>query len=93
MSTINLDLDADKAETVADSFDSKEPMPNIWTIADPDEDNDMDKLKDSSVPPPASVPYDDPADDKPFVGGADDELEKPSFLRRLTKRKKDPTDI
>lgn len=92
MSSINLDLDADKAET-NESFDSKEPMPNIWTIADPDEDNDMAKLKDQDIQPPASVPYGDTAADKPFIGDTtDDELEKPSFLRRLTKRKKDSSD-
>jgi len=93
MSSINLDLDKPQEETPAEDFKSKEPMPNIWTI-DKDED---EEAAPRDIQPPASVPMhddntsilDDDEPAKPFVGHMDDdELEKPSFLRRLTKRKR-----
>lgn len=95
MGGLDLDLDKPKAEPAAD-FTSKEPMPNIWAI-DRQEDEDAGLAQDDAdrrdIQPPASVAgpsilsEDDSA--KPFVGHLDDdELEKPSFLRRLTKRKR-----
>jgi cell division protein FtsZ len=87
VSNIDLDLDADKTDASVDFGAKEDPMPNIWTI----EPEDEEEAKKNDVQPPASVPYGDPKDGKPFIGGStdDDELEKPSFLRRLTKRKKD----
>jgi cell division protein FtsZ len=83
MHDINMDLDQDKA--VASDFNSKEPMPNIWSI---------DKPEDDIPEPPASPMPQQPTildeeEPKPFVGHLDDdELEKPSFLRRLAKRRR-----
>lgn len=58
----------------ATDFKSESPMPNIWTIADEEEDN----------PQPEEH---QPTHDQPVLSDSlDDELEKPSFLRRLKKR-------
>jgi cell division protein FtsZ len=104
MSGIDMDLDRPKA--VESDFTSKEPMPNIWSI-DKDDDEDQTAQNNSetaaSVHPPSSsvnptprpTILDDTNDDgpKPFLGAADDdELEKPSFLRRLTKRRRSDDD-
>jgi len=104
MSDIDMDLDHDKA-TSDFSSQEKEPMPNIWSINDSQDDQDQDK--DEPAPKPIEGPAEvstpsrrsfdeaprstilDDEEPKPFVGSMDDdELEKPSFLRRLTKRKR-----
>lgn len=58
-------------ETEAEDFKSDTPMPNIWSL-----DNHVEEEKTDVVTKP-----------EPIVGASfeDDELEKPSFLRRLKK--------
>jgi hypothetical protein len=56
----------------ADDFKSDSGMPNIWTI---DDDNDEDDRK-----------HDEPKRDVVLSTDVEEELEKPSFLRRLAKR-------
>ncbi len=95
MNGIDLDLDDDKPSPATD-FASKEPMPNIWTISEPagdkhdDTSSDEDSQSSQRDSPPASVPQDN-SYDRSYADTSheDEELEKPSFLRRLTKRKKD----
>ncbi len=77
MSDIDMDLHDD------DNKDSElhkdTPMPNIWTIDD-DADNSEDKDDNTQS--------NNLLDTNPIVSkDEEDELEKPSFLRRLTKRK------
>lgn len=76
MSSIDMDLHDDK---VVDDMTNDTPMPNIWTLDDKDEKETAkaDKSKDN-----------------PLMGslGDEDELEKPSFLRRLTKRRQQAED-
>lgn len=72
---IDMDLEKDK-KSDEDDFSSDKPVPNIWSIdTDSDEPEKEDKKKeeksDSNI-----LPEDD-----------EDELEKPSFLRRLRRRK------
>ncbi|SRR6266568_2212047 len=77
----NLDMDLhdqDQAASSAEDFHSDAPMPNIWTI---DEQHHQDS--DSS-----SQAYDD-QDDSQAVVSPDDELAKPSFMRRLRKHHKE----
>lgn len=73
ISSIDLSLDDKKT----DSFTDDTNVPNMWTIEDADgaPKHDADEKADE----PNNV----------FVGHDDDELEKPSFLRRLTRRSKD----
>ncbi len=73
MSDIDMDLeDTDKKKEA--SFSTESPMPNIWSLDSHDEaDKKDDDNKDTEL-------------NKPTVFSAsdnDDELEKPSFLRRL----------
>lgn len=73
MHDINMDLgDDDKEET----FASDKPMPNIWTL---DKEEKSRDLSDSSD----SLPKNDTVVSSVFE---DEELEKPSFLRRLKRR-------
>lgn len=75
MSGIDLDLHDERAEEADLSKDT--PMPNIWNI---DEDNDNEDTAD-----------DKKKEDSKKQDSDEDELEKPSFLRRLTNRKKKTT--
>jgi cell division protein FtsZ len=77
MQTIDMDLDDDKAE----DFNTEKPMPNIWSLDHPDADADSeDSNADSKEEDHQITPL--------FAPDAeDDELEKPSFLRRLKKRR------
>jgi cell division protein FtsZ len=80
----NIDMTLDDTSQATD-FKSDATMPNIWTI-----DEEEDHTLPSSHPAPR---YDDPQhyDDNQVVTShdLDDELEKPSFLRRLAKRYKE----
>jgi len=75
MSGIDMTLDDNDDEH---GFKSDAPMPNIWSITDDDDaDDDKDEKDDDSTV------------SKPVVADhTEDELEKPSFLRRLAKRNK-----
>lgn len=82
----NLDMDLHDDDNKVDSqhdMSNDTPMPNIWTLDDKNntvasESNDStDKDNTPEINPPV-----------PVIGSIeDDELEKPSFLRRLTKRR------
>jgi cell division protein FtsZ len=71
---IDTDLDKSSIPTEHD-FNADTPMPNIWAI---DQDKDEETVPSDDQPTPQHV-----------VGNIldDDELEKPSFLRRLKRRK------
>jgi cell division protein FtsZ len=73
------DVDMDLDASHAEDFTSDTPMPNIWSI-DEDHDEDDDKPEDTSAHAPVVSSH------------AEDELEKPSFLRRLAKRNKNDDD-
>lgn len=63
-----IDMELKDHTTVASDFTSEEPMPNIWSIGDHEDEKP-------------------PVEHEPVVShGEEDELERPSFLRRLTKR-------
>lgn len=67
-----LNMDLDDKSPAEEDFTSDTPMPNIWSIH---EDEDTSK--------------DDITEHQPVVSShVEDELEKPSFLRRLAKRNK-----
>lgn len=75
MSKIDMNLD-EHVETMTD-FKS-DSVPNIWTLEDRDEEQEKDKERESYGE------HKEPETEK----DAEAELEKPSFLRRLTKRYK-----
>lgn len=76
----DMDVNLESADDDRDNFTSNAPIPNIWSIDNSHEDTDDTMSK------PAE---DDSETPKPVVGTLfeqeDDELEKPSFLRRLKK--------
>jgi cell division protein FtsZ len=98
MNNIDMDLDTTSAD---DSFASDAPVPNIWAIDEDKHDDDHDDHKMSN--PFESNNSDKDGKDTSFSSSTsldnqatpivsshlEDELEKPSFLRRLKKRKKD----
>jgi cell division protein FtsZ len=81
MSGINMTLD----DQATDDFKSDNAMPNIWTIDDQDDGDNNDHS--------AGHHHDiTPKQDVVLSKDVEDELEKPSFLRRLAKRYKDNPD-
>lgn len=79
----NIDTTLDRPSDAGQAFDEK-PMPNIWNI-------DNDDETDSSVQP--GVPSADTTVSQTFVGTTEeDELQKPSFLRRLKNRRQSTED-
>ncbi len=93
MEALDMEIKDEHAAQAAD-FTSEAPMPNIWAFNPPtddtaksdqdDGDGSSDTAKDDSKQPEAS-----PAKlHQPIVSrDEEDELEKPSFLRRLTRRR------
>jgi cell division protein FtsZ len=78
MSDIDMSLD----DPAVSDFKSDSPMPNIWSISDSDDDVD----EDDTITPSHT-------EHEPIVSGnVEEELEKPSFLRRLAKRNKKEAD-
>ncbi|HUS26832.1 MAG TPA: cell division protein FtsZ [Nevskiaceae bacterium] len=65
-----------KTQGAADDFKSDTPVPNIWAIDEVEEEHAAKTDTQGTILSP----------------GIDDELEKPSFLRRLAKRHKDQND-
>lgn len=79
MAGISMDIKDDDKDQPETDFTQDVPMPNIWSTH---EDDEHDEKTDET-------------EHKPVIFGEDeDELEKPSFLRRLAKRrqKNDETD-
>lgn len=79
-----VDMTLDDSNPATD-FKSDAAMPNIWTIDEPAQHLPQDQ---SVVSPHHDMPV---HTDNPVVS-QDEELEKPSFLRRLTKRHRDQDD-
>jgi cell division protein FtsZ len=71
-----IDMDLEDQDAAAD-FKSETPIPNIWTIDD-EEDHEEHSSQGHGT------------EHEPIISsGAEEDLEKPSFLRRLTKRHAD----
>ena len=83
MSSIDMNLD----DNPVTDFKSDAAVPNIWTI----EDDEEKTLHDEPARPSASASHFDDQQQNPVVSShdMDEELEKPSFLRRLAKRYKE----
>lgn len=73
----NMDVNLEDSKKSSDDFTDGKPMPNIWTLENGEKkagENDEGSKPHSDAPGAAEADQDD------------DELEKPSFLRRLKKR-------
>jgi cell division protein FtsZ len=92
MSNLDLDIDEEHVSAATD-FKSSDAMPNIWTLDHPTEETG-DESHEAGTHERKATPTNSDDDQLryPFVmgqGNDEDELEKPSFLRRLTSRRKD----
>jgi cell division protein FtsZ len=69
----DINMDLDDGNEASEDFTSDSPMPNIWSIHEDEDDSSKNTLDEH----------------QPIVSShVEDELEKPSFLRRLAKRNK-----
>jgi cell division protein FtsZ len=82
----NIDMDLHDDVDSSEEFHSDKPMPNIWAMdKDSEGEKDTDKNDESNETKAESEFF---ADKSTVVGDiGEDELEKPSFLRRLKNRK------
>jgi len=76
-----LDMDLEQEAT---DFESDKPMPNIWAIDEEEKHDDSDKDDDDEAVGNDHTPV--------VADHSEDELEKPSFLRRLSRRHKNDDD-
>ena len=93
---INMDLGDDNQPAVHDFTCEESPMPNIWSIHEEDEDSSSASSDDDSRSKKNADEdsHDESENDEGEVGDVvssslEEELEKPSFLRRLGRRRKD----
>jgi len=88
LSEIDMNLGDDEA--AQHDFTRETPMSNIWSIhEDGDEDSQAEEHHSSDD---AKDDNQDEAHSEVITSSLEDELEKPSFLRRLSRRRKDETD-
>jgi cell division protein FtsZ len=87
LSEIDMSLDDDNQDTAHDFSKHDVTMPNIWSIHE-EEDHDISKDKghESSDDDDTEMP------DDVVSSSLESDLEKPSFLRRLGRRRKDQED-
>jgi cell division protein FtsZ len=71
-----LDMDLDDHEAEVTDFTSESPLTNMWTLDDGHDDHKTDDKDSSGI----------------VTSTAEDELERPSFLRRLKKRRNESAD-
>lgn len=81
MSGMDMNLDAEHED-----FTSDTPMPNIWTI-----DEESPALKPDAQPAADATSSEAPSHNV-FTSDTEEELERPSFLRRLRRRKGSSSD-
>ncbi len=90
MAEINMNLDDD--QPASHDFASESPMPNIWALDDKDDKKNNHKSDDDSDDDDDKDDHksDDDDDSNDVVTSSlEEDLEKPSFLRRLAKRHRD----
>jgi cell division protein FtsZ len=85
----DIDTELEEKTEAAEEFQKETPMPNIWTLDVTKDDEEEHKSKDEK---------DKPAPHRPgevvtsIIDDDDDELERPSFLRRLKMRRNKGSD-
>ena len=77
----DLDMNLHDSEKHEDELSKDTPMPNIWTL------NDDESHKSSETTDDDTSDHTDSHGTSGEPGAEEDELEKPSFLRRLTKKR------
>lgn len=89
----DIDMNLEPAHDANSDFSTETSIPNIWTIDDPNEpDEPMAPINGNVINHhDTSLNSTDSYSNSPIVGNSssEEDLEKPSFLRRLAKRRKD----
>lgn len=85
----DMDMSLDNGEPAVADFNTEVPIPNIWSIEeDNSSSNNSVNTANDNITSTESL-----SNQETIVGGnIEDDLEKPSFLRRLAKRHKDDSD-
>jgi cell division protein FtsZ len=78
----DIDMNLDDNESSEKDFKKDTEIPNIWSIDEEDQDNDSSKDDDSHTDEDDHI-------GKVVTTSLEEDLEKPSFLRRLAKRRKE----
>lgn len=78
-----IDMTLDESPAASSDFTTETPMPNIWAI---DEDDAAHTVDTNETNAPVER-HDDSEESNIITSSLDDDLEKPSFLRRLAKRR------
>ncbi len=88
ISDLDMKLDEQPAAATVADFRDEKPMPNIWAL-----DAEEEKASDSEDKPAEEPETKSDTTKQSFVGSADEnELEKPSFLRRRLKKRREADD-
>jgi cell division protein FtsZ len=90
---VDMSLDEDPEATLGDFKPDKGSAPSIWSLDSTEEDNSSDEEPDSDDKKEDSSDSKDEndMDDKKDPDTEDEELEKPSFLRRFKRNKSEKT--
>lgn len=82
----SIDTSLDDSSEAADAFGSEKPMPNIWNMDEDNSDSDDTAIAQNET-------QDNTSRSETFVSSSEEEeLQKPSFLRRLKSRKQNKPD-
>lgn len=91
MAEMDMSLD-DGSDAAVHDFTSDTPMPNIWSIHDDNDTGQSSKKEDADKAEKDVVTHGHEAEtvaEDVITSTLEDDLEKPSFLRRLSRRRKD----
>jgi cell division protein FtsZ len=88
LSEIDMNLN-DTSVAEAHDFTKEASMPNIWSIDDKEDDVAKTETKDEPLPSAYKVSEDSHTRDSIISSNLEEDLEKPSFLRRLRRNKDD----
>jgi len=87
LSEIDMNL-GDDHEAASDFHREESTMPNIWALSEAEAEPEPSTSEEPSL----SDHHDDESSNEVVSSSLEDDLEKPSFLRRLSRRKRDSED-
>jgi cell division protein FtsZ len=85
-----IDMNLDDDQPSSTDFSKEHSMPNIWAIDDDDHKDEPDKTDKDTKDEDEDESHD--SHDEGHGNSLEDDLEKPSFLRRLSRRKKEESE-
>jgi cell division protein FtsZ len=87
----DIDMNLEPVKEPSADFTDETPIPNIWAIESSEDDESVNSVtpKAAKIDESDDEKTDESNDSAVFGNNLEDDLEKPSFLRRLSKRRKD----